>query len=797
VTAIRPQSAPAGPASAGGNVTQTVSATQQALQHPKPPKRTKSSSRQHIPQQAARGPRIKLGMSAYAQLVLVGVAIGTTSLVYLRYFSGLGFLISTLTATAAGTLLGTFAAHRRWRALTTIGAAVIGFLVIGIFAVFRSTLNRGIPTWETLSSLGSSFVSGWAKMLSVTLPADPAGELELTPALVMWIAAIVSATLILRTKSLLAPALPPVLAFMIALPLTSTRPVGGMVVVGVLLAQVLLLVLIRAGVADPLARQVSTKTLWGRFLFGLPVVLVAVAAGLAGMRLVPLADGNERFDLRDVIPVELKIDDNISPLSTLKTQLRKPDNEVLTVKLTGDTAGIDRIRTVALDEYDGAMWTSRDQFLLSGRNLPPNESLVNPRRVNVSVTVTSLSGPYLPEIGAPVEINGPKRVGFSEESGTLATDQPSLSGLKYDLVTEVGRREGLDKSVPHVAGGANQDTQLPDPVPDELKAKGAELAGNVAEPYAKLLAIQKYMQTFPYNLDSRPGHSYDALRRLFGPNLTEQVGYAEQFAAAFAVLARTQGFPARVAVGYLLDEKRKNGDTYQVKSGDAHAWAEVNLAGYGWVAFEPTDPKRHPANAQKRPETETQADDNRPQENDTASQPAEDPNLPKLASGQLTVLDWALFVLIGLGVLVVLIPISVAVEKFRRRRARHAGSRAARIVGAWHQVTDRLIEHGVPVTGAATASEVAEQARERIGDKGTGSLAVLAPIVTAAVFNPAEPDDEKVKQAWQLEAQLRRELRKARSPLVTVRAWLDPRPLFARWRDERKRRREMDQLTRG
>jgi hypothetical protein len=796
-TVIRPQSAPAGPASAGGNVTQTVGQTQQALNNAKPPrvKGKKRRSSQHIPQ----GGRVRVGLVLYSQLVLAGVAAGTSSLTYLRYFSDLGFLISTLIAAAAGVLVGAVAAVRRWSVLTTVGVAVLGFVLVGVFAVGRATLSHGIPTWTTVKSLASGLLSGWSRMLSVNLPADPSGDLEFTPALLTWTAAVVSATLVLRTKSLLAPILPLVLAFAAALPFTAPRPVGGMVLVGVLLAEVLLLTLVRAGGTDPLARTVNTRAALGRLLFGLPVVAVAVAAGLAGMRFVPLADGDNRFDLRAAIPPPLDINDQISPLSTVKSQLRKPGNDLFTVRLGGDTEGIDRVRTVAYDAFDGAMWSTRDTFLLSGRTLPQDESLVDPRRVTMNVTIGALSGPYLPEIGAPVSVTGVPRFGYSKDSGTLATDQPGLSGWNYDLVAEVGRKAGLAKSVPYVAPGSDWDRLPDDPrLPAEIAAKGTELAGNVAEPYAKLLAIQKYMQSYPYNLDARPGHSYDALRRLFGPNLSDQVGYAEQFASAFVVLARSQGFPARVAVGYLLNKDHKQGDTFQVKSGDAHAWAEVNLAGYGWVAFEPTDPQRHTASAPKQPETETQADNsNKQQQDSTASQPAEDPNLPKLAGGELTVLDWALFVLIGLGALVVLTPIAVAGEKFRRRRIRRSGSRAARIVGAWDQVTDRLIEHGVAVTASSTTTEVTEQARERIGEGGTGSLAVLAPIVTSAMYNPAEPEDTAVQEAWQLEAQLRRELRKARSPFVTVRAWLDPRPLYARWRDERRRRREMDRLTRG
>ncbi|MCE7011221.1 DUF3488 and transglutaminase-like domain-containing protein [Kibdelosporangium philippinense] len=791
MTAIRPQTPPAGP---HGGVTHTVSVTQSALLNPTPPTKKAKRARQHIPQTQ---PRIKIGLPAYSQLVLIGVAMGVSSLVYLRFFSGLGFLISTLTAAAVGVLIGSFAAIRRWSLLVTVGVGVLGFLLVAIFAVFRGTLNRGIPTLTTLQSLGSGLLSGWNKMLSVTLPADPSGELEFTPALICFLGGTVAASLVLRTKYLLAPILAPVLAFAFALPITAPRSVGGMIPVGVLLAVVLLATLIRAGTSDPMARTIDTKAIWGRFLFGLPVVIMAIAAGLAGMQFVPLADGDNRFDLREVVEPELNIDDLINPLVTLKTQLRKPDADMFTVKLTGDTEGIDRVRTVALDTFDGAMWSSQDKFLLAGSTLPQDESLVNPRKVTMNVTVNGLPGQYLPEIGAPVSIKGAPRVGYSKDSGVLATDQQP-TGWNYELVTEVGRKTGLDKSVPYSV--SNRYTQLPrdDPrMPDVILAKGTELASSVSEPYAKLMAIQKFMQSFPYSLDTRPGHSYDAISRLFGPNINEQVGSAEQFAAAFAVLARTQGFPTRVAVGYLLNKDRRTGDTYQVRSGDAHAWAEVNLAGYGWVAFEPTDPKRHPANAPKPKDTETPADENRPEENSTASQPAEDPNLPRLGEGTLTVLDWALFVLIGLGALAILTPIAIAIEKFRRRQKRRSGSRAARIIGAWQQATDRLIEHGVPITAASTAQEVSTQAREKIGEAGTGSLAVLAPIVTKAVFEPAEPDDNAVEEAWQLEGQLRRELRKARSPLLTVRAWLDPRPLYARWRDERRRKRAMDRLTRG
>src|SRR5690606_19777157 len=63
----------------------------------------------------------------------------------------------------------------------------------------------------------------------------------------------------------------------------------------------------------------------------------------------------------------------------------------------------------------------------------------------------------------------------------------------------------------------------------------------------------------------------------------------EQFAGAFAAMARSIGLPARVAVGFTQGETDPAEDgLYVVRGEHAHAWPEVYLAGAGWVAFEPT-----------------------------------------------------------------------------------------------------------------------------------------------------------------------------------------------------------------
>src|SRR4029453_1433991 len=106
----------------------------------------------------------------------------------------------------------------------------------------------------------------------------------------------------------------------------------------------------------------------------------------------------------------------------------------------------------------------------------------------------------------------------------------------------------------------------------------------------ELTAIRDHLFELRYDAsdDTPPGHSYAALLRMLTGEGAEREGYAEQFAAAFALLARDRGFATRVAVGYLLPDPASDG-TYEITTAQADAWPEVDLHGLGWVPIEPTD----------------------------------------------------------------------------------------------------------------------------------------------------------------------------------------------------------------
>ncbi|MCD0277613.1 DUF3488 domain-containing transglutaminase family protein [Xanthomonas melonis] len=97
-------------------------------------------------------------------------------------------------------------------------------------------------------------------------------------------------------------------------------------------------------------------------------------------------------------------------------------------------------------------------------------------------------------------------------------------------------------------------------------------------------ALQWITREFAYTLDTP----------LLGRNSVDEflfqqkAGFCEHFSSSFVVLMRGAGIPARVVTGYTGGVYNGLGNYWVVRRMDAHAWAEVWLAGRGWVRVDPT-----------------------------------------------------------------------------------------------------------------------------------------------------------------------------------------------------------------
>jgi transglutaminase-like putative cysteine protease len=121
-------------------------------------------------------------------------------------------------------------------------------------------------------------------------------------------------------------------------------------------------------------------------------------------------------------------------------------------------------------------------------------------------------------------------------------------------------------------------------------ALGRQLLASLADPGDTRALVQKVLERlrsggYVYTLE--PG-MVDALNTADDFWFDSKQGFCEHIASAFAVLMRSMGVPARIVTGYQGGERNSVDGYWTVRNSDAHAWAEVWIAGQGWVRVDPT-----------------------------------------------------------------------------------------------------------------------------------------------------------------------------------------------------------------
>ena len=116
-------------------------------------------------------------------------------------------------------------------------------------------------------------------------------------------------------------------------------------------------------------------------------------------------------------------------------------------------------------------------------------------------------------------------------------------------------------------------------------AAGRELR-KIAGSAAKVEAVLEGFRTQAFEYTLAPPllgrHTVDEF--LYGT----RSGFCEHYAGAFVFLMRAAGVPARVVTGYQGGEVNPFDGFMTVRQSDAHAWAEVWIAGAGWQRIDPT-----------------------------------------------------------------------------------------------------------------------------------------------------------------------------------------------------------------
>lgn len=127
---------------------------------------------------------------------------------------------------------------------------------------------------------------------------------------------------------------------------------------------------------------------------------------------------------------------------------------------------------------------------------------------------------------------------------------------------------------------------LPDDFPVAVRSLARRITESADSPYRKVVAIDQYLNRFPYKLEiTGPEPGQDGVEYFI---FHEKAGFCTYFASAMAVMLRVVDVPARVAIGYLPGDPGENPGEYLLKDKFYHAWVQVWFDGYGWVDIEAT-----------------------------------------------------------------------------------------------------------------------------------------------------------------------------------------------------------------
>lgn len=230
-------------------------------------------------------------------------------------------------------------------------------------------------------------------------------------------------------------------------------------------------------------------------------------------------------------------------------------------------------------EFDGLSWKA--QKPLPGRNLAvlPAQQGAKDTQISYEIQLEPHGRKYIPAL----------------DLITQPLPQGSRMGLDYSLYSDSpivdARLLPMQSALDAKIGPLNDDwrlnkyRKLPPKLNPRTQALAASWSRQVQDSQSLIQRALQHFRNEPFRYTLNPGllTSFDRIDQFL---FDTQSGFCEHYAAAFVVLMRAAGLPARVVTGYQGAER--NSDYYIVRQSDAHAWAEVWVEGHGWQRVDPT-----------------------------------------------------------------------------------------------------------------------------------------------------------------------------------------------------------------
>ncbi|MGN9788916.1 DUF3488 and transglutaminase-like domain-containing protein [Nonomuraea sp. ZG12] len=667
-------------------------------------------------------------MAAAGGVALVAGVAGVAGWGFHRVFPGAELLVAVVPAAVGPAVVAVFTWRRPlWLAL---------LLDVLVWIAGTVPLYQGLAPGAVVD-----LASSWQALLTTLLPAQPEPRLLILVHTLVWAAATIGAEVLTRTRTKIAAAVPALAVFGVALLFGVDGTGSNLPVAGAVLVLVVALALVRDG----------RPALW--LLAGVPAAAALTALALLVGPLLPIAAEpyNPRQDAEQPPPKRV---DSVSPLDRVSAWLQIPDRELFTVKADKPL----NWRLAVLDRYDGVRWTSGGRFQPTGGRVPDGEWTGEAETVRQRVTFRGLPGTWLPAAERPVEVGGVRGLVVDPDSGSLLVDGKAGKGFGYQVTSRVAKPSKADLLA---ATPVDEPalTAFPAGPQEKLFRELAQEATKGADlPIKQAYRLQSYLRANAgYDVTAPPGHSLKGLEFFLE---TTRRGTSEQFASAFALMARTLGLPSRVVVGFRPGQAVDG--VYHVKSGHVMAWAEIKFDKLGWRPFYPTPGRSgskddHDVVSSAIKESEelqgefTKGGADRPKASQRPDAGAgESPSGPPV---------WIILAAVGGGIVLVYGALTIILPWWRRRARRNVSGAGARVLGAWAQTCDDL---GLGGERALTAEDVVTRQPGDIFPY----LKALADISNFARYAPEDISPQAADEAWRHSDAVRRAVRTS-TPLPT------------------------------
>lgn len=319
----------------------------------------------------------------------------------------------------------------------------------------------------------------------------------------------------------------------------------------------------------------------GRSLVVIAMVSAGVASTLIGT-LPPASAYAERQIRRYAGEAVLRDDDRIGFATNIRVGSL---NHVLSsgrvvMRISGEAPEL--LRGIVLDGYDRRVWSStRTKTTVTLATNAPVESSTT----RIELSRAALSGRvteprwFLPEDAC--DLHTPSgRMGIDRLGGAHPDPPADAREISFRRASTATCGERL----PARAAPGEIDLAMAVKIRLELTPIAYDWTRGADTKQEALERIAGHLAAFGYSLEDRTESNVDPIVEFL---TVHRRGHCELFASSMALLARAAGIPARVVVGYRVDEVNPITGLAVVRDRNAHTWVEA-WVGDRWMTFDPT-----------------------------------------------------------------------------------------------------------------------------------------------------------------------------------------------------------------